>query len=232
MVLHDVPDASLGRARRVPGPLRRRGGRAHARRAGRAAPRSGRACRRPRSTCSASGRPRRPRPDTACPAGVSADRGAGEVADGLGVGRSDHRDHTVHAEPGQPVVRRRTRRRDDEGVRVAPGRGVGGAGDVEQPRQRRARRGVDAVAEATGELGHLRPEAADDHRRRWRPAAGSRRRRRRCPSRPGAAWRSPPRPRPAAPRRRPTGRPSARCSPAYGVPRRRRHRCRAAAARR
>ena len=59
----------------------------------------------------------------------------------------------------------RARRRDEERVRVATRRGAGLPGDVEQAGQRRAGRRVDAVAEAAGQLGHLRPEAADDHRR-------------------------------------------------------------------
>ena len=127
--------------------------------------------------------------------------GAGEVADGIGVRRADHRDHAVHAQAGEAVVGRRARRRHEERVRVPPAAAWA-------PRAMSSRRGSD------GPDGALMPSPR-------RPAssailgpkpptitggggevAGTRRRRRPCPTTPGATWRSSTRPPPAGRRRR------------------------------
>ena len=95
-------------------------------------------------------------------------------------------------------------------VGVATGARVRLAGDVEQPRQRRAARGVDPVAHTAGQLGHLRTEPTDDRPAAAVPVGGSRPRRRR-PTTPRAASRRSPRRLAGGPGRR-HGAAEGRCS--------------------
>ena len=130
----------------------------------------------------------------------------GEPGDAGGVRGSDHRDHAVHAEAGEALVGRRPGCRHEEPVGVAarprraPSRAMSSRRGSDGPPG-----SVDAVADAAGQLGHLRAEPADDHGRRrvgsqeaGRPAGRARPHLR-------AASRPSPRPRRGGPRRRAPG---------------------------